>query len=277
MKISTLAAALCIALAVGACASGQGSLTTPVQTEAPVNAAPIQHATTIVLVHGAFADGSSWNGVIAELRSDGYRVIAAANPLRSVAGDAAGVGALVGSIDGPVLLVGHSYGGAVITQAAEGHANVQGLVYVAGFAPDVGETSFELSSRFPGGTLGETLAPVPINGGQDLYINPDRFRAQFAADVPQDEAALMAATQRPVTLAALQEPERYAAWRSLPSFMIWGSADLNIPPRALRFMAERAHARRMRVIDGASHVLMVSHSREVATFIEAAARDSAPQ
>jgi len=226
-------------------------------------------------VHGAFADASGWNGVIRELQHDGYNVIAAANPLRSVASDAQTVSAIVQSIDGPVLLVGHSYGGPVITEAANGNDNVRGLVYVAGFAPETGESSFSLSALYPGSTLGDALAPVALpGGGQDLYIQPALFHQQFAADVSDSAAALMAATQRPVTLAALQEPSGVASWKTLPSYMIYGTADRNIPPAVMQFMAERAHARSTRVLEGASHALMVSHPREVAEFIEAAAQNA---
>src|SRR5918994_5571715 len=153
------------------------------------------------------AESSSWNGVIAELSGNGYRTIAAANPLRGVASDAAAVSSIIGSIHGPVVLVGHSYGGPVITEAANGKSNVKALVYVAGFAPDKGESSVTLSGQFPGSTLGEALLPVALpDGGQDLYIQPDKFHGQFAADVPAADARLMAATQRPVAKAALAEP-----------------------------------------------------------------------
>jgi pimeloyl-ACP methyl ester carboxylesterase len=227
---------------------------------------------TIVLVHGAFAESSSWDPVISELGKHGYRVIAAANPLRSVASDAASVSAVVHSIPGPVVLVGHSYGGPVITEAANGNANVKALVYVAGFAPDTGETAFMLSGKFPGSTLGDALTQIALpDGNQDLYIRSDKFHAQFAADVPAAQAAEMAATQRPVTLAALQEPTRTAAWKTLPSYMIYGSADRNIPAAAMKFMAERAHARKTVVVEGASHVVMISHPHEVAALIEDAA------
>lgn len=223
---------------------------------------------TIVLVHGAFAESSGWDGVIAELATEGYRASAAPNPLRSVVSDAASVAALVGSIDGPVVLVGHSYGGPVITQAAIGQPNVVALVYVAGFAPDVGESSLTLSAMFPGSTLGDALQPVPLaDGGQDLFIQRERFHAQFAADVPAEQAELMAATQRPVTYAALAEPTTDAAWKTLPSYFVYGSADRNIPPQVLAFMAERAEARETRVLEGASHALMVSHPAEVAAVI----------
>ncbi|WP_368911785.1 alpha/beta fold hydrolase [Taklimakanibacter deserti] len=227
---------------------------------------------TIVLVHGAFAETSSWNGVIAELNRRGYVAIAAANPLRSVAKDAAAISAVVQSIPGPVLLVGHSYGGPVITAAANGNSNVTALVYVAGFAPDTGESALTLSEKFPGSTLGSAITPVALpDGGRDLYIEPEKFHAQFAADVPEDEARLMAATQRPVTQAALAEAAGAAAWKTLPSYVIYGSADRNIPAAVMAFMAERAHAVKTVVIDGASHALMVSHPKEVAAFIEEAA------
>jgi pimeloyl-ACP methyl ester carboxylesterase len=144
----------------------------------------------VVLVHGAFADSSSWNGVIKRLHDRGYTVIAAANELRSVKGDAASVRSLLKSIHGPVVLVGHSYGGPVISEAATGQDNVKALVYVAAFAPEVGENAAELSSRFPGSSLGSALAP-PVelaDGGKDLYIEQDKFHAQFAADVPAAQA-----------------------------------------------------------------------------------------
>jgi len=229
---------------------------------------------TVVLVHGAFADSSSWDGVVTELTRDGYRVVAAANPLRGASSDAAYVAAVVKSVGAPVVLVGHSYGGTVITQAADGVANVKGLVYVSAFAPDVGESSFGLAGKFPGATLGAALAP-PVNlpgGGQDLYIQQDRFPAQFAADVPLAKAKLMAAGQRPINQAAGDEKVAKVAWKALPSWFIYGSADLNIPPAAQAFMAERAHARKTVVVPGASHVVMVSHPHEVAALIEAAAQ-----
>lgn len=228
---------------------------------------------TIVLVHGAFADGSSWNGVIRRLEKDGYPVIAAANPLRSVRGDAAVVAGIVSSLKTPVVLVGHSYGGAVISEAAAGKPNVKALVYVAAFAPDVGETGAGLSGKFPGSTLGPALAPpVPIaGGGNDLYIRQDRFRAQFAADVPETEARLMAAAQRPITEAALNEPATEPAWKTIPSWFVYGDSDKNIPAAANAFMAGRAQSRGTVVVKGGSHVVMVSHPGTVARVIEKAA------
>lgn len=227
---------------------------------------------TVVLVHGAFAESSSWNGVIAKLKRHGYRTIAAANPLRGVASDAAAISAIIGSVQGPVVLVGHSYGGPVITEAAAGKANVKALVYVAAFAPDTGESSLTLSSQFPGSTLGEALLPVMLSDGrQDLYVQPEKFHQQFAADVSAAQASLMAATQRPVAKAALAEPSVTASWKTISSYAIYGSADRNIPPAVMKFMAERARSVKTVVIEGASHALMVSHPGKVALLIEDAA------
>jgi pimeloyl-ACP methyl ester carboxylesterase len=227
---------------------------------------------TVILVHGAFAGSSSWNGVIEELQKEHFDVIAAANPLRGVASDGAAVSALIKSVKGPVILVGHSYGGAVITEAANGNANVKALVYVAAFAPETGETSLGLSGKFPGSTLGDALAPpVDLGGVTDLYIDQSKFPQQFAADVPPEQARLMAATQRPVAQAALAEASGVAAWKTVPSYWIYGTADRNIPPAAMAFMAVRAKSRDTVVIDGASHVVMVSHPEQVASLIKKAA------
>jgi pimeloyl-ACP methyl ester carboxylesterase len=228
---------------------------------------------TIVLVHGAFAESSSWNGVVAELLAEGYPVVAAANPLRGVKNDADYVATIVRAIKGPVVLVGHSYGGSVITNAANGNRNVKALVYVAAFAPEKGESAFELSGRFPGGTLGPTLAP-PVtlpDGGKDLYIQQDKFGAQFAADVSASQSKLDAATQRPIAEAALTEPSGMPAWKSIPSWHIYGDADKNIPAAAMAFMAERAGSRETVVLKGASHVPMVSNPAAVAGIIRRAA------
>ncbi len=228
---------------------------------------------TIVLVHGAFAESGSWNGVIEQLRRDGYTVIAASNPLRGVASDAASVAGVVNAVKTPVVLVGHSYGGPVIGEAAAHASNVKALVYVAAFAADVGESAIALTGKFPGATLGAALAP-PIalpDGTNDLYIEQDSFAKQFAADVPAAQAALMAATQRPVAEAALNEKALTASWKTIPSWFIYGSADLNIPPAAHAFMAKRATARKTVVIQGASHVVMTSNPKAVAALIENAA------
>jgi pimeloyl-ACP methyl ester carboxylesterase len=159
---------------------------------------------TVVLVHGAFADSSGWNAVTHRLLHKGYPVVAAANPLRGLASDAAQVKTLLNSIDGPIVLVGHSYGGSVISTAATGNSNVKALVYIAGFSPEQGETAVELSAKFPGSTLGETLRSVPLpDGNVDLYVDQKLFHRQFAADVPARDAALMAAAQRPAPTARM--------------------------------------------------------------------------
>lgn len=230
---------------------------------------------TIVLVHGAFAESASWSRVVDELTRNGYRVVASANPLRGVASDAAYIAALARSINGPIVLVGHSYGGAVITAAGGVLSNVKALVFVAAFAPDAGENCLGLTAKFPGSTLPAALAsPVPLSdGGEDLYIQQDKFPQQFAADVPVEQGVTMAATQRPIKATALAEPMGTPAWKTIPTWAIYGSGDLNIPPAAMSFMAERAHARKTVVVEGASHVVMVSHPREVAAMIQLAASD----
>lgn len=232
---------------------------------------------TVVLVHGAFAESASWNGVATQLLAEGYPVIAAANPLRGVKSDAEYVADIVTHTSGPVILVGHSYGGSVISNAVQDNANVKALVYVAAFAPDKGETAVELSGRYPGSTLGPTLAvPVTLkDGNKDLYIQQGKFAQQFAADVAAPEAALMAATQRPITEYALHEASGDPAWKQLPSWFIYGSADKNIPEAALKFMAERAGSKKTVTIPGASHVVMTSNPEKVAALIIEAAEQTA--
>jgi pimeloyl-ACP methyl ester carboxylesterase len=229
---------------------------------------------TIVLVHGAFAESSSWDGVIDPLLQSGHSVIAAANPLRSLAADAASVADLVRTVDGPVVLVAHSYGGAVISNVPANAGEITGLVYVNGFAPDPGESAFTLAGLFPGSALGDVLRPVPRSDGTtDLYIIPDRFHQQFCADVPEQLAARMAATQRPITQEALTELSgQRPLWRELPSWFLIGGEDHNIPPELQRFLAERAGARRTVEIPGASHAIAVSQPQSTADLIlEAAA------
>jgi pimeloyl-ACP methyl ester carboxylesterase len=232
-----------------------------------------QSKPTIVLVHGAFAESSSWDGVIQDLRKDGYPVVAAANPLRGVSADAEYVSAIIDSIRGPVVLVGHSYGGSVISGAANGHSNVQSLVYVAAFAPEAGETAAALSGRFPGSTLAPTLGPAVLlpDGSHDLYIEQEKFHAQFAADLSPAAAELMAASQRPIRDSALSEPAGQPAWQALPSWFVYGDQDKNIPPAAQQWMSQRAKSRKTVVVKGASHVVMVSHPDTVAQLIEEAA------
>jgi pimeloyl-ACP methyl ester carboxylesterase len=229
---------------------------------------------TTILVHGAFAESSSWHTVAATLTAAGHRVIAYANPLRSIAHDAAGLAELIRTIDGPVVLVGHSYGGAVITNVPADAGNIVGLVYVAGFALEEGESPAVAASLVQGGTLGETLVPVPLpGGGVDLYIAQDRYHDQFCADLPEPDAALLAVSQRPISEAALTEPSGQSPlWKFVPSWFIFGELDRNIPAGAQRIMAERANAKRVVEIEGASHVVGISHPSKTAELILEAAK-----
>jgi pimeloyl-ACP methyl ester carboxylesterase len=228
---------------------------------------------TIVLVHGAFSDSSSWNLVVSRLKKHGYPVVAVANPLRGVRSDGEYVAGVVKNIKSAVVLVGHSYGGSVISEAAADASNVKSLVFVAAFAPAAGESAVELSGKNPGSTLGPALAePVALpDGVKDLYIDQQKFPEQFAADVPLASARLMAVAQRPITDAALAEPASKAAWQTTPSWFVYGGADRNIPAVTLQWMAERAKSKRTVVVKGASHVVMISHPGEVSKLIEAAA------
>lgn len=231
---------------------------------------------TVVLVHGAFAESASWNGVIERLQAEGLRVIAAANPLRSLAGDAAFVRGILTSIEGPVVAVGHSYGGAVISDAATGVESVEALVYVSAFAPEVGETIGELSGKFPGSTLGDTLQAVELaDGTTDLYIRQELYREQFAADVDEAQARRDAVTQRPLNTEALNGRASDPAWKTVPSSFVYSSGDRNIPVEALRFMAERAGAVESVEIPDASHALPVSQPDAVAEVILRAVRSVA--
>jgi pimeloyl-ACP methyl ester carboxylesterase len=254
------------------------ALSAAVAAAALAIAAPVAAQTakpTIVLVHGAFADSSSWNGVVADLERDGYPVVAAANPLRGIASDATYVAALVKATKGKVILVGHSYGGAVIAQAAASTDNVAGLVFVSAFSPDVGETLNGLGAKFPGAALGSALTTSPLpDGGVDLYVKQDLFGKVFAPDVPAAGAKLAAAEQRPIAAAAFDEKQGAAAWKTVPSWHIYGSKDQAIAPAALAFMADRAHSRKTVVVPGGSHVTLISHADDVAALIEAAATGS---
>ena len=228
---------------------------------------------TVVLVHGAFAESASWDGVITRLQGQGYTAVAAANPIRSVSGDADFLASILDAIEGPIVLVGHSYGGAVMSNAALGKGNVEALVFVGAFAPEEGENIGELSSRYPGATLGETLWTVPLaDGSTDLYIRQELYHQQFAEDVPAERTALMAVGQRPLRDVAVNEASGPPAWQSVPSWFVFGELDKNIPVAAHRFMAERAGAREVVEIEGASHAVGVSRPEEVADIILRAAK-----
>ena len=229
---------------------------------------------SVVLVHGAFAESAGWHGVIRRLQERGYTALAAANPLRSLSGDAEFVASILDSIQSPVVLVGHSYGGAVISNAALGKENVKALVFAAAFAPEEGESGGELSGRFPGSTLGDTLETVPLaDGTMDQYIRQEEYHQQFVADVPAEQAALDAVTQRPLRDVALNEGSGPPAWKSIPSWFVFGELDKNIPLEAHRFMAERAEAREVVEIEDVSHAVGVSHPEEVADIVLRAVND----
>jgi pimeloyl-ACP methyl ester carboxylesterase len=228
--------------------------------------------TTLILVHGAYAGSSSWDGVVGPLLSRGHSIISFANPLRSVATDAALLSDLVRSVEGPVVLVGHSYGGAVLTAVETRATHVTALVYVAGFALETGESAADASALTPGSTLGDTLTTVPLSDGTtDTWIAHEKYHHQFCADLPDDQAALMAVNQRPVTAEALNEPlAGEPLWRSVPSWFLFGELDRNIPAGAHHRMAERAGSRRTVEIPGASHVVGISHPAETVDIIQAA-------
>jgi pimeloyl-ACP methyl ester carboxylesterase len=229
---------------------------------------------TIVLVHGAFAESASWDRIIGSLQAGGHDVIAAPNPLRGLASDAESVSDVVRATDGPVVLVAHSYGGAVISNVAADAGEIAGLVYVNGFAPDAGEHCFGLAGMYPGSRLGQdTVRPVPRRDGTtDLYIATGSFHDVFCQDVPAAEAALLAATQRPATQEALTEPSgARPLWKDVPSCFVIGEEDRVIPPELQRYMANRAGARRTVELPGASHAAPVSQPDAIARVIVEAA------
>lgn len=234
-----------------------------------------QDAPTVLLVHGAFAESASWNGVIADLHQRGRRVLAVANPLRGLQHDAAYLRSVIDGFPGPVVIAGHSYGGSVMSEAADGAANVKALVYIASFALEPGESTAQLAAKFPGGELGPALEPVPFplpegGTGSDLYIKPDRFHDVFAADVAPDVARLMAATQRPIAASALEDIATKAAWRAVPSWTMVTHQDLAIPAESMRFMADRAGSTTVEI--DASHAVTVSQPGAVAELIDEAVR-----
>ncbi|MEV5150102.1 alpha/beta hydrolase [Streptomyces sp. NPDC052727] len=230
---------------------------------------------TAVLVHGAFADAASWSGVIEELQSHGIPVIAPPNPLRGLASDAAYVASVASQIDGPVVLVGHSYGGALITVAGVTE-NVVGLVYVAAYALEEGESLGELQGRFPLSPLVSNLKQwtYPVPGGEpavEVTIAEDAFPSVFAADVPAEVTKVLAAAQRPLAAAAFEETASAAAWRTKPSWALVAGADNAINPEVERFGAKRAGATIVE-IEGASHAVAVSQPKAVAELIRDAVR-----
>ncbi len=225
---------------------------------------------TVVLVHGAFADASSWNGVIERLQAKGIRVTAPANPLRGIAIDTAYIAAVIEQIDGPVVAVGHSYGGAVITNAATDAKNVVGLVYVAAFAPEERETLGAAEAESKDSTLNAALVPrqyPTADGGSatEFSIDPAKARDVFAGDLSDVQAALIGVTQRPVAESAFSEPNGPPAWRHLPSWAVVANDDKAAGTDVVRSMAERAGAK-ITEVDG-SHVIMISQPEAVTNVI----------
>jgi pimeloyl-ACP methyl ester carboxylesterase len=231
---------------------------------------------TIVLVHGGYADSSCWNATIQELQEKGYTTIAGSNPLRGIPTDAPYIGSLLDSISGPIVLVAHSMGGTVVTNAAAGKSNVKALVYIAAFVPDVGETQGELINKFPGSLVGPVSVPVPYTKpdgttGTDLYLSKDG-QAAFAADIPTAAFRVLQATQRPFDAASFIYPTTAAAWRTIPSWCLVAGQDKAIPPECERFMYRRANARKVVEVPTSSHVVMISHPKITADLIEDAAK-----
>ena len=230
---------------------------------------------TIVLVHGAYADASSWNGVIQRLQQQGYTVIAPANPLRGVTADSAYTASLLSQIDGPVLLVGHSYGGAVITNAATSAPNVAGLVYVAAFAPEEGETLGDVENGSKDSVLNSALVQYSYPAGPggatsvEFAINPALIREAFAGDLPPEVTALMAATQRPVAVVAFSDASGPPAWKKLPSWAVVATGDKAAGTDITLSMDQRAGAK-ITEVEG-SHVIMISQPQAVADVIAKAA------
>lgn len=233
---------------------------------------------TIVLVHGAYADSSSWNGSVAALHEAGYPVVAIANPLRSLEDDAAYVRSVLERIEGPIVAVGHSYGGHVLSHAAEGNPNVTALVYVASFQAEVGESLVDLVTKFPGAQLGDAAIPTPYVASDgstqtELTIDPERFDELFAGDVDAATALTMALTQRPLALAAFEAKSTRAAWKTIPHWVLAARQDLAIPTELARWMTERSGGHLVEI--DASHAVTVSQPGAVTDIILEAARSTA--
>jgi pimeloyl-ACP methyl ester carboxylesterase len=230
-----------------------------------------QSQPTVVLVHGAWADGSSWNEVIKRLQAEGVQVTAPANPLRGISIDSAYINSFLDQIPGPVLAVAHSYGGAVITNAATNANNVVGLVYVAAFVPDEGETLADIASKSEDSVINPALRPLQYPTGEgaepavEFTIDPAEFHEVFAADLPAEQTSLMAATQRPLSGLPFSEPTGVPAWKKLPSWAVVATGDKVIGTDAVRSMAERAGAT-ITDVEG-SHVIMMSQPQVVVDVI----------
>ena len=266
-------------LATGAAVAGSAALVAPLASTAAAAATDDQSTAatkpTIVLVHGGYADSSCWNATILELQQEGYTTVCGSNPLRGIPTDAPYIGSLLDFISGPIVLVAHSMGGTVITNAAAGKANVKALVYIAAFLPDVGETQGELITKFPGSEVEAVSVPVPYTKadgttGTDLYLSKDG-QAAFAADIPAAAFRVLQATQRPFDADSFTYPTTAAAWKTIPSWGLVAGQDKAIPPACERWMYGRANARKVVEVPNSSHVAMISHPKIVADLIRDAA------
>ena len=264
-------------LVTGAAVAGTAAVLAPLTSAAAATGGGAAKAKpTIVLVHGGYADSSCWNQTLSYLQGDGYSTICGANPLRGIPTDAPYIGSLLDSIAGPVVLVGHSMGGTVITNAAAGKSNVKALVYISAFVPDVGETQGDLINKYPGSEVLPVSIPVSYTKadgttGTDLYLSPDG-QAAFCADISKSAFQLLHATQRPFDAASFTYPTTAAAWHTIPVWGLVAGRDKAIPPAAERWMYSRANARKVVEAATSSHCAMLSHPRIVADLIEDAAR-----
>jgi len=264
-------------LATGAAVIGSAALMAPTASPAAaVTEKPeARYRPTIVLVHGGYADSSCWNATIQELQDRGYTTICGSNPLRGIPTDAPYIASLLDSISGPVVLVAHSMGGTVITNAAAGKRNVKALVYIAAFVPDVGETQGQLITMFPGSEIGPVSVPVPYKKadgttGTDLYLSK-KGQAAFAADISTADFQVLQATQRPFDADSFTFPTTAAAWRTIPTWGLIAGQDKAIPPECERWMYSRANAQKVVEVPSSSHVAMLSHPKIVARLIRDAA------
>jgi pimeloyl-ACP methyl ester carboxylesterase len=259
-------AALAVALLLTAAAA-----VTSQAGAAPSGAHPVKP--TIVLVHGAFADASGWAAVTRKLQHDGYTVLAPANPLQGLATDTTYLRDVLKTVSGPIVLVGHSYGGAVITDASAGNPNIAALVYINAYALDAGETAMQANSLggAPPTPLLTSLKPIPMaNGTVEVYIDPAKYHHVFAQDLSYRDTTVMATAQRPAALAALTDPSTTPGWKTIPTWYLASSHDRTISPVAELAMARRAHAHTVEI--DSSHVAMISHPKAVTRLILAAAR-----
>src|SRR5882724_6156726 len=271
MRIAAIGA-LAVAAFVAVTAASRSSAATAKSTQAKP---------TVVLVNGAWANNASWSRVIKRLQNDGYTVVAPPNPLQSLNGDAETIADLLQTISGPIVLVGHSYGGMVISNAATGNPNVKALVYIDAFIPDQGESALGLDSSQPGSVLGAgppdtvfNFVPFPgaTPGDALLYVKPSVFLQGFANDLPAKQGAVLAATQDPVTFSAVTTPSGPPAWKTIPSWALVGTIDNAIPSSIQLFMANRAHAHITEVKAG--HLSMISQPGAVTKVIEEAAQSA---